>query len=175
MNKRTKGQKFFLLTIISVICIFAFCMAGCHVSCFGCNLGFNAEDGNFDTGIMNSCSNCGGSSSCGAGVAADIDEEGVGFGIRFLADSVKEKGKTTVGNLTSSKAETNALYGDASCYLLFDECGGFEAGCGVYNDDLGATESYISFIDEELDTGCCEDSNSGVYKMIKFWFKELFK
>ena len=175
MKNMTKGQKFFLLLIISVICVFAFCMAGCHTSCFGCNLGFNAKNGTVNTGVMNSCSNCGSTSSCGAGAAADINDAGIGLGIRFLADSVKDKGTSNIGSITFTEEDINALYGDASCYILFDECGGCEAGCGIFNDDLGASESYISFMDGEFDTGCGEKSNSGIYRLIKFWFKELFK
>lgn len=162
MSKKTKGQKLFLLLIIAAICIGAFCMAGCHTSCFGCDVGCNAEDENYSAGIINSCDSCGTENSCGIGAGGYLDDDAVSGGIRFLADS-------------TSKKDANAVYGNASCYTEFDECGGCDLYCGTYNDEDGSNISGIFIEGDDFDVSCGEESGYGPYGMIKAWLSYFFR
>ena len=162
MNRKTKGQKLFLLLIISVVCIFAFCMAGCHVSCFNCDLGCNYKDGNFSTGIKNSCDSCGAQNSCGIGAGGYFGDEGVGGGIRFLADSVEKK-------------DTNALFANGSFYTSTSDSNGCSAYVGIYTNEDGSYKYGIDITDGEPEVSCGENSGSYLYRMVKTWINSIFR
>ena len=165
MNNKSKGQKLFLLAIISVICIFAFCMAGCNLSCFGCDVACDYEDESLMTGINNSCTTCGNTNSCGTGCAGYAGEDGISSRIAFLTDSYDKKHRST----------DCSNYGTVSCYIDFDNEPGCSAYCGSFNSEDGATESYFYSNKEGSDTGCAEQSNcAGMYYYLKSLMSNLF-
>ena len=180
MKNFTKGQKFFLLLILSAICIGAFFFVGCsgRNSCFGCDfrygedyfasscLGINtAVSGDKylegRTGFFYSCDNCETTNSCGASAIGQADEGDNYAGIRFLADSV-------------SKSDTNAIFGDASCFTE-DDCSGCEVSCGTYSDDDGANISSIYITHDDYEVSCGESNDSSyIYESLKGWLKYFF-
>ena len=180
MKNMTKGQKFFLLLIISAICIGAFCFVGCsgRNSCFGCNfryaedyfasscLGINTAMSNDKglngrSGFLYSCDNCGTTNSCGAGTTAGLDGEDNYGEVGFLVDSV-------------SKSDTNAIFGSASCFTA-NNCSGCNISCGTYTDDNGSNVSSIYITNDDYEVSCGEtNDNSYIYESIRGWLTLFF-
>ena len=164
MNKKTKGQKFFLLTIISVICIFAFCMAGCQVNLAGCSVAFNTgKHGSNDwyaTGVKNSCSSCGPTDSCSIGTAIrpGLDGDGIYGNVDCL------------GSHDDSK-DTTAVYNGLTCgYNNYPSCA---VMCGAYDDDTGRSDNYLGCGKNGIESISCTNSPTevNVYLTIYYFFE----
>ena len=180
MKNMTKGQKFFLLLILSAICIGAFCFVGCsgRNSCFGCDfrygedyfasscLGINTAvsgDKNLEgrTGFFYSCDNCETTNSCGAGTTIGLNGEDSYAEVGVIADSV-------------SKSDTNAMFGSASWFTA-NNCGGCGISCGTYTDDNGSNVSSIYVTNDDYEVSCGDESaDSFIYTSLKNWFEMFF-
>lgn len=180
MNKKTKGQKFFLLTIISAICIGAFCFVGCsgRNSCFGCDLQYDEDyfassclgvktsvttDKGLEgySGFIRSCNNCGTTNSCGAIVNAGAIDDYNFVRIRFLADS-------------ENTDNTKAIFSESSCSSEdnFTIC---NTSCGTYTDDDGSNLSSIYITNDDYGVSCGETEDNGyLYGAIKAMLIYLF-
>ena len=175
MKNMTKGQKFFLLLIISVICVFAFCMAGCHTSCFDCEVGHTTKQGNQAIGILNTCDSYGKSNSCGIGSGCYTDDQSTGFGVRFLADSIGDIKVDKYGNFVRY-LDTTAVYGNASFYSDSDDRFNFNAYVGTYSDqddDKGKMTGF-RYEEGEFDFFSCQPYGIDAYYFIKYCIDNIF-
>lgn len=136
MDKKTKGEKLFILLLIVTIGLALICLTGCSSSCFGCTVGCDEDDIGCVNGIGYESDGCGSEDSCNATWNC----------IDFVEPYDDGDGKVL---LLSCATNEDSCSGESGCYNgTF--CGGCGA-CGTCGFFCGSSEDYDV---DESEFGC---------------------
>lgn len=136
MDKKSKGEKLFVLLLIIVAAFAVVCLTGCSSSCFGCTVGCDEDEMGCVNGIGYKSDGCGSEDSCNATFNC----------IDFEAPFDDDSGKVL---LLSCATNEDGCGGESGCYNG-TYCGGCSA-CGTCGFFCGSSEDHDV---EESEIGC---------------------